>query len=837
MAALAATTGVQADEWQQPSYSGAFQPLTAGDTVYIYNTEAKLFLTEGNDWGTHATVGASGLLFTVQQYVPEDGEWDGKTYNIYDYTVAKGGWRKMFITDGGHVYMDNASQEDNMWQFEHEGGNIYRILGADANPVWKCSGDMSTYMLGRYTGYTTDDGEDTGTGVIYDEFTEDTYPEKGSFQMEWAFVSQADYAAYGVQVATYEAAIALGKQIAEAEAMGVTGLDEEKAVYANTASTLAEIEAAVKSLNAKVLKYYEVNVTPETPVVILTDDCSRTDGWVNGAGAATFENGELWEGAGWEGFTDGDTYISIWDGSLSGAIYRECEGLPNGIYVVTISAQAESAPGAVFANENQKSVPADKTGHIYKVTTEVTDGTLQFGYVQDKAATNWVTLDNVSVEYYGQGTEAYRFWLNSLLESAPSFDEAIAMDSLVTKYNAVLASVNTAETKEDILAIIPAYEAILNEIGINIAAYANLITISNAADEMATTDGINTYYGDQLSDFTTDVVAPITEEHTLNTEAVNAVAAQLKTLIDEAQQYLWNCESLTSEVENAATIYEEYKDKCSPEAAEAYQAWMEKYGETGFDEFTADDVKTLLEELYAIEFNLQVPVDPASDENPVDYTAKVQYPSFDGGAEGWTNDGWATCGLNSWNSFTDGEVLDALYLNLWNEGAARVYQTITNLPAGAYVLQISAYANTEGLQVYANDDYMDVIVGTVGKDHTNENGAANIYSNTAEAEPFDGTVWYGNIYRVATVVGEDGTLEIGVRNTNGGAMWAMIDKAKLTYYGNESAIVTEISEVSTPKESSAAAIYTLSGTKVSALQRGINIVKMQNGNVRKVLVK
>lgn len=829
LAALAATTGALADEWQQPSYSGAFQPLTAGDTVYIYNTEAKLFLTEGNDWGTHATVGASGLLFTVQQYVPEDGEWDGKTYNIYDYTVAKGGWRKMFITDGGHVYMDNASQEDNMWQFEHEGGNIYRILGADANPVWKCSGDMSTYMLGRYTGYTTDDGEETGTGVIYDECTEDTYPEKGSFQMEWAFVSQADYAAYGVQVATYEAAIALGKQIAEAEAMGVTGLDEEKAVYANTSSTLEEIQEASASAEKKVLAYYETSVTPETPVNILTDECNSTDGWVNGAGAGTFGTGS-WAGDNWEGFVNGDTYINIWDGSLSGAIYREREGLPNGIYVVTISAQAESAPGAVFANDNQKSVPADKTGHIYKITTEVTDGKLQFGYVQDEAATNWVTLDNVSVDYYGQGVEAYRFWLNGLLESAPSFDDVIVMDSLVTEYNAVLASVNTAETKEDILAIIPAYEAILNEIGINIAAYANMITISNAADEMATTDGINTYYGDQLSDFTTDVVAPITEEHTLNTEAVNAVAAQLQTLIDEAQQYLWNCESLTSEVENAATIYEEYKDKCSPEAAEAYQAWMEKYGETGFDEFTADDVKTLLEELYAIEFNLQVPVDPASDENPVDYTAKVQYPSFDGGAEGWINDGWATCGLNSWN-FGDGVVFDAQYLNLWNTSNARVYQTIQNLPAGAYVLQISAYVEVEGFQVYANDDYLDVKVGQ------NENGAPFIYSNTADAEPYDATIWRGNIYRIATVVGEDGTLEIGARNVSGGECWGVLDNVKLTYYGNESAIVTEIAEVATPAKSSPAAIYTLSGTKVSALQRGINIVKMHDGTVRKVLVK
>lgn len=834
LAALAATMGALAGEWQQPSFSGAFQPLTAGDTVYIYNPEAKLFLTEGNDWGTHATVGAAGLRFCVQPCVADGGEWDGQTYYIYDESVKKGGWYRMFITDGGHVYMDNATQADSLWQFIPQAGNTYQIKGAETNPVWTASGEMDGYLLGRYTEYENSrDGILTGTGVIYDFYGEDDYYEEGQFQTTWAFVSQADYEAYGVQVKTYEAAIGLGKQIAEAEAMGVTGLDAEKAVYDNTSSTLEEITAAAASTEKKVLAYYEVSVTPETPVIIDADECNSIDGWTNGINASTW-NTQTWIDGSWTGFEG--TTLNIWSGSLQGKAYKEFTGMPNGIYVVSLAAYAEKMDGYVYANENKKSVAGGAAGAVYQVTTEVTDGILQYGFGQDESGTNWVALDNADVKYYGQGVEAYRFWLNTLLESAPSFDDAIAMDSLVDAYNAVLASVKTVETKDEILGIIPAYEAILNEIDLNIAAYTNLITVSAAADEMATIEGINTYYGENLSDFTTEEVAPILEEHTMGTEAVNAVATQLQALIDEAQQYLWNCESLTSEVETAAGIYDEYKDQCAQEAADAYLNWLETYGQTNFDEYTADAVKTLLDELYDIEFNLQVPVDPASDENPVDYTSKIQYPSFDGGAEGWTNDGWSTCGTNSWNP-TDGEVLDAQYLNLWNEGNAHVYQVITGLPAGAYVLQMSAYADAEGFQVYANKEYMDVLVGTAGSNHTNENGTAYIYSNTAEAEPFDGTVWYGNIYRIATVVGEDGTLEIGARNTNGGALWAMIDKAKLTYYGNGSAIVTEIAEVSTPAKSNIAAIYTVTGAKIPTLQRGINIVKMQNGNVRKVLVK
>ena len=106
--ALATTMSVCADEWQQPTYSGSYQQLSTEDTVYIFNTESKLFLTEGNDWGTHATVGSFGIRFAVKQYIGENGVWDGMTYNIFCESAVKNGWYKMFITDGGHVYVDNA---------------------------------------------------------------------------------------------------------------------------------------------------------------------------------------------------------------------------------------------------------------------------------------------------------------------------------------------------------------------------------------------------------------------------------------------------------------------------------------------------------------------------------------------------------------------------------------------------------------------------------------------------------------------------------------------------------------------------------------------------------
>lgn len=820
--ALATTMSVCADEWQQPTYNGSYQPLSTEDTVYIFNTEAKLFLTEGNDWGTHATVGPAGIRFAVKKYVADNSEWDGYTYNIFCESAEKSGWYKMFITTGGNVYVDNTNQEDNTWGFIDLGDNIYNITGGTLNPTWH------DYMLGRYTGYVnTRDNIASGTGVILDEPGIDNY-EPGTFQITWAFVSQADYASYIIKVETYEAAIELGKKIADAEAMGVTGLDDEKAVFANTGSTKEQIINASNSLEKKVLAYYENTVTPENPVIILKDDCSNPSTWVNEAAAGTFNTND-WIDTTWDGYTA--PYLNIWDGKLRGTIYQERKDLPNGIYVVSISALAQKVDGAVFANENQKAVPADNTGHRYKITTEVTDGNLKFGYVQETVGENWVTLDDAEVNYYGSGVEAYRFWLNGLLESAPSFDEAIVMDSLVVEYNKVLASVNTVETKEQILGIIPAYEKILNDINLNITAYETLVSTRIAADELAANAYINAYYADALNDFTTETIEPVLENHKLNTNAVSAITAQLQSIMDDAQRYIWDYETLINELPKAADIYGQYKDLCSAQHAADYEKWIKDYEKIDFATYTKDDLKALLDELYAIEFNLQIPAEPASDTNPIDYTTKIKYPTFDDGANGWINDGWSTCGSNDWTSFADGEVIDTQYLNLWNASAARVYQTLTNLPAGAYILQISAFADADGFEVYANDYKMKVVAGQ------NEEGAGHIFNSIGETESLEGSIWYGNIYRIAVVLSEDGDLEIGARSVSESAVWAMIDNIKLTYYGTESAIITGVENITASDAKGVSAIYTLSGTRTNTLQRGINIVKMTDGTVRKVMVR
>ena len=806
-AAFAASASLaSAGEWQKPVYSGSYQPLTAGDTVYIYNTEAQLFLTEGNDWGTHASVGLTGLRFIVNPYIADGAEWDGTNYIIQSESIVKESWNQVFITDGGNVYVDLGNQADYYFTFKALEGNTYQILGSDLNPVWKSSGDLADYMVGRFTGYVdAKNGVETGTGVIFDLGGADSNYNPGEFQTTWAFVSQDDYVAYQQQAATYEAAQSLAAAIDKAESVGVSDLDDEKAVYANTSSTTEEIYAAIESVEKKILANAEATVTPDNPMDIFFDSCDNIDKWTNDIFAETW-NTQTWIAEGWEGFEG--TTLNIWGSALEGSAHVEKSSLPNGIYVVKMAVFSEKLEGYVFANENAVTVSAGATGKTYTVTTNVTDGELQFGFSQDISGTNWVAIDNVDVKYYGNGAQAYKFWLSSLQNSSSGVDYAIYDSSLKKEYDAVLAKVDNANTDEEILAVIKEYEEVLGKITVSAEAYNALSEACDSAETIINDPLCNTYYGEKLGDMVQEKMT-IVEEHTSNNETVNAAAKEMNELVAEAQNFIWKVEKFNSELENAAAIYAEYSESCTAAAREDYEAFMAANNPLKADDLTAADVESLISRLYDIEFNLTVKDVPATDDAPADYTAKIFNPTIIG-TEGWTNDGWSTCGNNTWYGFANEEGAssgDGNYLNLWNVGPARAYQTLTNLPAGAYTLTCGAFADAEGLEVYANESAVAIPAGQ------------------------DETLGYMRLYSVDVIVGEDGILEIGVRSTSEGQVWGMADEFRLAYKGTDSEICVGINGVQTAKSSDNAATL-LSGVKAGRAANGI-IVK----NNKKYYVK
>lgn len=88
---------------------------------------------------------------------------------------------------------------------------------------------------------------------------------------------------------------------------------------------------------------------------------------------------------------------------------------------------------------------------------------------------------------------------------------------------------------------------------------------------------------------------------------------------------------------------------------------------------------------------------------------------------------------------------------------------------------------------------------------------------------------------VLSMVEEGGSLRLGVKKeTLVGNDWVVFDNFKLYYLGTE--IPTGIDEAAAAK-AQVAGVFSLSGAQQQGLQKGINIVKMSDGTVRKVLVK
>ena len=135
---------------------------------------------------------------------------------------------------------------------------------------------------------------------------------------------------------------------------------------------------------------------------------------------------------------------------------------------------------------------------------------------------------------------------------------------------------------------------------------------------------------------------------------------------------------------------------------------------------------------------------------------------------------------------------------------------MTGLPAGAYTLTFGAYADKEGLEVYANGNSKAIPVG--------------------QDEAYN----YMRLYSIDVIVGDEGTLTIGVRNTAEGEMWAMADEFRLAYKGTKSIIMNGISSIEAAP-AKVAGTYSINGARVSDAASVKNGIIIKNG--KKVLNK
>lgn len=289
----------------------------------------------------------------------------------------------------------------------------------------------------------------------------------------------------------------------------------------------------------------------------------------------------------------------------------------------------------------------------------------------------------------------------------------------------------------------------------------------------------------------------------------------------------------------------EYMDYASAEAQSQYSAIATKYNSKWA--LTTEELVQFVEEITANDKALRIPDGTgASDDNPIDFTSAITNPDFEANTPGQQATGWTLVkGEGASGNYQVQNGFEGVSMEFWSDtnGSGTkydFYQRISGLPAGTYVLTVDAANSLNGKQVGPGEGAA-YIYAAAATGETLRYASSDPIAVQEESCNGDDKTW--NKYEVVIKIAEGEDLVVGSRSVGDlAARWVMVDNFMLAYHGSESALEesgdpTAIDSMAAASSEKATAIYTISGAKASSLQKGINIVKMANGNVKKILVK
>ena len=297
------------DVWQKPQV--ALTDFAVGHEYYLYNVGAARFYTEGNSYGTQASIGETGLKVKFEQ--------NGDAVKITNYSNAKKAWRTMFITTNGAMYVDAETATECYWQVVPGSDKTFKLMMSAPNPSFNQDNYPGATMGLDLFEY------DLQTRLAALLFT-DEEPGEGLYLTDWAVVSTSDYDAYQTAVATYKTALQLKELIDEAKAADID-VSVEETVYANTASTQEELTAAIVSLTNKMIEDELKDASREHPLDL-------TDKFIINP---RYENND---NEGWQGSAPGiDAANNLQNAEFFNTnfdCYQDLVGLPDGTYRVSV---------------------------------------------------------------------------------------------------------------------------------------------------------------------------------------------------------------------------------------------------------------------------------------------------------------------------------------------------------------------------------------------------------------------------------------------------------------------------------------------------------------------
>lgn len=548
--------------WPKPE-APEFTAFAPESTCYLWNVGAGGFYInhQGDEpnypapyYGTRSsvcdTLGTEVIFTRTNPASTEENdleastEWGTNTYLLVSYVTKFKESRCTFFTAWNAVWTDNNTQSNRYFNVVSSGN--YIKIEPDA--------DLTSWDAGEYLGIRATDADkvvflyDTSEGAIGTDET---------FYDEWAAVSPEVYEAYytyinsdetKAMIETYAAAQKLKTQIEYAMANGIAASDlaDQFAVYNNTSSTIAELEAAAAAAYDKG-RWVEIKDVFENVVQGEKNDVSgvfvnpdfengTADGWditytaqsveaTNiGYMGASYSNGdvtvskfiEAWKD---DGATPANSPKYLGDGSITQTI----PGLPAGKYMLAVDVIANNQ-GRISDSSNPNGYPDDVElfaqasldGRTYKTNLYTKNNTpehFEFTFIhtggsmtlglrvvnsaEAKMPANWICMDNLQLFYYGTVEDdpdkvMLDTYIAQVLEKYPleGLDETVATVSIKDAYKAAIEAAQnaTADYAEEQTKV----EAAVANLEEAIAAYAEF---QAQVDEW---DSIIAQYGDQF---------------------------------------------------------------------------------------------------------------------------------------------------------------------------------------------------------------------------------------------------------------------------------------------------------------------------------------------------
>jgi len=779
-------------------------PVTfqAEEEYLLYNTGAQMFFSQGNSWGTKASgnanvESANRMYFT--KYVPEGGEWDGKTFIFKIYSSVRStsySWHQCFFDSQTAMFVDHASQPNIYWEVKDMGNNVYRLMAAAANPSIISDG---TQFVGRADSIPQDT---QNLSDVYDN--DNAYPlspmltEGEGAYVDWVFYSAAIFG-------QYDAAMELKAAIEKAEA---AGLDEAVvsaavAVYNNIDATVAELEAQEAALE-EALKNNIANASGAKPqdasswIVNGTfDTIGNFTGWKGtgfGAGGTTSTNAENYN-KNFDTYQDitiqypgvymvkvngfyragsiGDAYnhfVADDDDSKNVTFYATVGEASAETPVVSIykgTSTVKPAHGAGTQGTGGYWIPnsmadAEKYMHqdgLYSnqifIEVPTADATMRIGVKKSKTlSTDWAIFDDFTLTFFGQKDDSYQGLLNALIDCRYT-DFNIADNTLYTQdyldtYETVRLN-RTATNAEEVEAVLAEIEVAYKNVQTNLNLWADYETTmatikeltanqeyASKADFEGDTDFANAFW--DMIDYYEENYPEVVKNQALNNEELEAEIAMIEEMISTFQDAVKNDIQKGDDVTRFLT---------NADFEQGNTGWLGASSITAFNAGAAE----------------------AYEKNPFDLYQTVK--GLKPGVYSISLQGFYRLGAN-----------DTAYSNYKN---AKKNGTPLSPVAWVYLNENKTPLNNvydiEG-QIATNDFFSTELVGPAAYAGTDDDGNTWYFPNgmSTSHDCFEAGMYEKSAYGLIRK-GEE--MRVGIKGNLGGSQWAIWDNFKLTYEGYE----------------------------------------------------